>query len=134
MNIASSFGPLLCATYVTINDGQWRPVMHICGTISCSYALATLLILKNKPEKNSLSVEESSDDPKKPDANEQDKMSAKVSLSTASAMVAIFSSFYTYVVSFGFMVSLFIKGVLSDWIALYLNQVCKLLFFRLCNI
>ena len=114
--------------------------MFMCGIVSCGYALLVLFVVKDRPEDIGLTLESLQKiDNLQSNRNSTTKSFDLKASSTASTNMnnklassemqywniwqAIFSSFYTYVISVGYVVSVLIKGILSDWGALYLIKV-----------
>ena len=114
--------------------------MLICGTISCGYAFLVLFIVHDKPEDVGLTLEALQKGSSQQSLKCNDAVTKKPKLSNSQEVenngkqkvasqksnnvwLAIFTSFYTYVISMGFLLTLLLKGILSDWSPLYLIQV-----------
>jgi len=122
MNVPASVGPLMSSFVTDQNNGNWRLVLKLCGSAACGFAAVCFLTLKDKPEDVGLSLSALTD--YTPPHVEDVKVNSKTAKNpVGSTWRRIFSSPYTYVVSLGYLVSLFLKGVVSDWSQLYLIQV-----------
>ncbi|XP_076823137.1 glucose-6-phosphate exchanger SLC37A4-like [Clavelina lepadiformis] len=125
MNVPASIGPLFCSVYVSWTGGSWQSVMLMAGTLSCGFAFASLFILKDKPEDVGLTLEaltgETASENDSPNAKEN-KTEDSNQTPKQNVVKRIFSSIYTYVLMLGFAITLFVRGVLGNWGALYLIQ------------
>ena len=103
--------------------------MFLVGMASCACAFVCLILVKDIPEDVGLTlvVQSSSN-------RSNNKLTEKKQLKTTdkntskpgiNVWIRILSSWYSYIISFGFLVSLLVKGVISDWGAIYLIQVYK---------
>ena len=130
MNFAAGVGPLISSAFISINDGYWRPVMQFCGTVSCGYSFALMLFMKDKSEDVSLTFKKINKSPTGVQALQSHKFDSSIKSinsyskkDNSSLWFRIFSSFYTYTISFGFLTAMFTKGIACDWGPLYLIQV-----------
>ncbi|XP_077968666.1 glucose-6-phosphate exchanger SLC37A4-like isoform X2 [Styela clava] len=121
MNVASTIGPFICNSIVG-SSGSWRYTMQVFGMFSIIAAAFVLAFVHDEPihagfSTNNLERITTNSNTITHQVQESIK-EAKPDF--VSMMKRIFESPFLYVISFGFMITLLCKGVLSTWIPLYL--------------
>nr|CAB3266254.1 glucose-6-phosphate translocase-like [Phallusia mammillata] len=122
MNVPASIGPLLCAYVLDRNGGNWRMIMSLCGTVSCGFAAVAFFVLRDHPEDIGLTLAKITGDESLNEAKPEKETKETNKKAKQMTIKRIFSSFYTYVLCVGFLMSLFLKGVVDNWSSLYLIQ------------
>jgi len=112
MNLAASTGPLFASWFLMGKPNEeWRVLLKLFGVTASILSCFTFLSMKDEPGKkidDLIGVEELI----------KEKKSAK------HLWKEILTSPYTYALAFGNFTNVFIKGILVNWGAFYLMNVC----------